>query len=116
VTPLRRRFPDLLVAYESIDLDRARVEAHAGSPDSGRLIVSVQHFAARAPEALRRARELGLRTSSFTPNRFDDLERALAAKIDFIQTDRPDRALWLRARQAQEPVEAPADAAPGARR
>lgn len=118
VAPLRRRFPDLLVAYESIDVDRAAVEAHAGSPDSARLILSVQHFAARAPEALRRARELGLRTSSFTPNRFDDLERALAAGIDFIQTDRPDRALWLRARRAPEPVEAPveapADTAPGA--
>lgn len=103
VDPLRRRFRGLLVAYESIDMDPAVVEAHAATPDSDRLILSVQHFATRAPDALRRAQELGLRTSSFAPDRFDDLERALAAGIDFIQTDRPDRALWLRGRQAAAP-------------
>ncbi|HSL83177.1 MAG TPA: sulfatase-like hydrolase/transferase, partial [Thermoanaerobaculia bacterium] len=102
VRPLRARFPDLLVAYESGAIDPAAVEALAASPDADRLIVSSYHFPARSPEAFRRAQELGLRTSSFTVNRFDELEGALAAGVTYIQTDRPDRALWLRAQAPGE--------------
>lgn len=97
VQPLRARFPELLVAYESGAIDPAAVEALAASPDADRLIVSSYHFQARSPEAFRRAQDLGLRTSSFTVNRFDELAAALAAGVTYIQTDRPDRALWLRA-------------------
>lgn len=93
--PLRRRFPELLIAYESFEVGRERVEALAERPDSHRLIVSGFHFPSRSPEAFRRARELGLRTSSFTVNRFDALDQALSAGVDFIQTDRLDRALLL---------------------
>jgi len=100
VAPLRRRFPDLLVAYEIVDVRPETVETLAAAPDSRRLIVSGLHFSTRSPAAFRRARELGLRTSSFTVNRFDALEQVLDAGVDYIQTDRPDRALWLRARRA----------------
>ena len=102
--PLRERFPELAVAYESVAIDPSAVESHAARPDAHRLIVSVRHFPTRAPEALRRAEELGLRTSAFTLNRFDELERALAAGVDLIQTDRPDRALWLRSRVPPAPM------------
>lgn len=99
VAPLRRRFPDLLVAYEIVDVRPETVETLAAAPDARRLIVSGLHFSTRSPAAFRRARELGLATSTFTVNRFDALEQALDAGVDYIQTDRPDRALWLRARQ-----------------
>ena len=98
VAPLRRRFPELLIAYEIVDVTPAAVEALAAASDAHRLIVSGLHFSTRSPDAFRRARELGLRTSSFTVNRYDALEQALAAGVDYIQTDRPDRALWLRDR------------------
>ena len=103
VAPLRRRFPELLIAYEIVDVTPGTVETLAAAPDAHRLIVSGLHFSTRSPEAFRRAQELGLRTSSFTPDRFDALARALAAGVDYIQTDRPDRALWLRDRRPGSP-------------
>lgn len=93
---LRDRFPTLKVAYEFLGASRFDPSGFINAPDKGRLIISVNHFAAFAPDLLRKIQKAGLQTSCFTVNRFDALRKALEQGITYIQTDRPDRALYLR--------------------
>lgn len=93
---LRERFPDLRLAYEFSKLQPESLAKIIEGSDRHRLIISVKHFESRYPDVLSRLKTLGIQTSTFTPNRFDELTLCLAKGIDFIQTDRPDRALLLK--------------------
>lgn len=106
---LRGRFPELRLAYEFSNLGAASLTSILQGSDTHRLIISVDHFESRYPDALARLKVKGIRTSTFTPNRFDELARCLSTGIDFIQTDRPDRAILLRAKSASSSSELPAD-------
>ena len=42
--------------------------------------------------------EVGLETAEFAPSRFDAIERAYRQHISYVQTNRVDRAVYLRGR------------------
>ncbi|MFH2002745.1 MAG: glycerophosphodiester phosphodiesterase family protein [Planctomycetota bacterium] len=96
IKPLRARFPTLKVAYEYAEITESDMAAFLKAPDKNRLIISVDHFAWAAPDILKKVQQAGIETSSFTLNRFDALRTALKKGITYIQTDRPDRAGFLR--------------------
>lgn len=104
---LRGRFPNLRLAYEFSNLQPDSLTEILEGPDTHRLIVSVRHFESRYPAVLSHLKASGIRTSTFTPNRFDELARCLAGGIDFIQTDRPDRALLLESRMHDQSARVP---------
>ncbi len=93
--PLRRRFPDLTIAFEFTELGGVDLGWLLQAPDRERLILSADHFAARRPDLVAAAKQAGLRTSSFILNRHDSIRVALDHGIDFIQTDYPARVRLL---------------------
>lgn len=96
--PLRERFSKLRIAYEFGKPSESDIDPLLEAPDSARLIISADHFESAVPELLKKVQEAGIETSSFTINRFDALRDALEKGITYIQTDRPDRALYLQDR------------------
>jgi glycerophosphoryl diester phosphodiesterase len=93
--PLRQRFPDLTVAYEFTTLNDTNIASLMTAPDRHRLVISADHPELFTSDILSEIVAEGVKTSSYTPNRFDALQVALDHGIRLIQTDRPERALAL---------------------
>jgi glycerophosphoryl diester phosphodiesterase len=98
---LRIRFPELIVAYEFEQLKEKNISPLLTAPDKHRLVISADHPEIFTPEILTRLVKARMSTSSYTPDRFDAIQRALDYNVRFIQTNRPERAVLLRQRRAK---------------
>ncbi len=97
VAPLAERFSDVRLALEFPRLDGIDVEALAQSKDAHRLVVGSRLASQLDPGVVKQLRAAGIQTSEFVPNRFDALGSAYSHGIDYLQTNRVERALRLRA-------------------
>jgi glycerophosphoryl diester phosphodiesterase len=89
LTPIREKFPNLLIAYEYLNVSLEEVAKLANCDDHHRIIVSANHFHVFSKDAFEFAKKEKIMTSSYTLNRPEALLSAITDKVTFIQTDKP---------------------------
>jgi glycerophosphoryl diester phosphodiesterase len=94
--PLMKRFPDMRFAVEYPRIDELDVEMLSESEDARRLIVSSRLASQLDPTVVEQIQAAGIETAEFAPSRFEAIRRAYRAGIGYIQTNRVDRAVFLR--------------------
>jgi glycerophosphoryl diester phosphodiesterase len=95
VRPLRERFAELYIAYEYAEPAEEAWAELENAEDRRRIIVSVDQRHVESDAFVRLLGARRVKSSVYTPNRYDALTSAILGGVDFIQTDRPERAFLL---------------------